>query len=192
MILSPAQIAQYAAAAGFAGNDLATAVGIALAESGGNPADYNKEPQDVPGNYGRSSSDDGLGSYGLWQIYLAAHPEFSGENLTDPQTNANLAFSIYAIASGFRPWSTFTSGEYGMYLTPAVLTAIAPYLPAPATNLPVAPLTLDAATGQAINVVPLPLPATTAASLMPPPSSTSVLLWVGLGLAALWLFQEAM
>lgn len=191
MTLSPAQIADVAARAGFSGNDLATAVAIALAESGGNPADYNKEPQDVPGNYDRATAEDGLGSYGLWQIYLAAHPEFAGEDLTDPQTNANAAFSIYAIAGGFRPWSTYTSGEYGMYQTQAVMAAIAPYLPQPAKPAPSTALTLDAATGQPIVNA---LPTVTAASLVPLPPAPpfgSVLLWGILGVAALWLLSEA-
>ena len=63
--------------------------------------------------YHRLSSSDGLGSYGLWQIYLAAHPEFAGDNLYDPQTNANDAYEIYQRAgNSFSPWSTFKSGAY--------------------------------------------------------------------------------
>jgi hypothetical protein len=188
--LSPAQIAQYAAAAGFTGNDLLTAVDIALAESnGGNPNAYFNESQDVPGRYGRTSANDGKGSYGLWQIYLAAHPEFAGENLADPQTNANAAYSIYAIAGGFTPWSTYTSGEYGMYESPAVLAAVAAFAPSvqPAN---VQPLTLDASTGQ-----PIVSPAEIAAGAYLPPASpsvTDVLLWGGLAVGTLWLLSEVM
>lgn len=189
MTLSPAQIAQYAAAAGFSGADLVTAVAIALAESGGNPNDYNSEPQDVPGRYGRISVNDGLGSQGLWQIYLAAHPEFAGENLLDPQTNANAAYSIYAVAgNNFTPWSTYTSGEYGMFETPAMLAQVQPSFPsAPLPGAP-APLTLDAATGQPVN---LPVATASLAPLPPGPSFGTVLLWGALGLAALWLVSEA-
>jgi hypothetical protein len=186
MNLSPAQIAEYAAAAGFTGNDLVTAVAIALAESGGNSSNYNKEPQDVPGKFNRSSSSDGRGSYGLWQIYLAAHPEFAGANLMDPQTNAAAAYSLYAV-EGFHPWSTYTSGEYGMYETPAMLAQVQP--PAPA------PLILDAATGQPVtDTAPPPMYAAVDPSLlMPAPSTPSfgtVALWALLGVAALWLFNE--
>lgn len=115
MHLTYDQVLAYAQAAGF-GTDSQTAAAIALAESRGNTQAYNKEPQDVPGRYNRTSEDDGLGSYGLWQIYLAAHPELSGVDLTDPQNNANAAFSVYSEAGGFHPWSTFKSGAYQEYM----------------------------------------------------------------------------
>jgi hypothetical protein len=183
--LSASQIAQYAAAAGFSGNDLATAVAIAMAESqGGNPNAYFSEPQDVPGHYGRLSPNDGLGSYGLWQIYLAAHPEFAGENLLDPQTNANAAYSIYAIAGGFTPWSTYTQNLYQQYM-PAALTAAASLSPVQASA---APLVLDAATGQPI--APADVAAMVAATA-PEPSLTDVLLLGGLAIFALWIYAEA-
>jgi hypothetical protein len=183
MNLSAGQIAQYAANAGFAGNDLVTAVAIALAESnGGNPNAYYSEPQDVPGRYGRASVNDGLGSYGLWQIYLAAHPEFAGENLADPQTNANAAYSIYAVAGGFAPWSTYTSGEYGMYETPAMLAQVTGGGPPPA----------QPATGQAVvSATPAAqLPLITAAAA-PQSSTTDYVILGGLGLLAALLISEA-
>jgi soluble lytic murein transglycosylase-like protein len=89
----------YARAAGFSGGDLAIAIAIAFAESSGNP--------DAVG-------DLDLGrSIGLWQINLAAHPEYTEEELYDPQTNANAAFTIYRQAgNSFRPWTTFNTGAY--------------------------------------------------------------------------------
>ena len=187
--LSPAQIAQYAAAAGFAGNDLLTAVDIALAESGGNPAAYNPETAASGG------TPQGQGSYGLWQIYLKMHPEFAGMNLADPQTNANAAYSIYAIAGGFTPWSTYTGGQYQQYM-PAALSAAASL--SPASNLPGSPyqgpgspnmpLVLDAATGQPI--APADVAAMVAATV-PEPSLTDVLLLGGLAIFALWIYAEA-
>lgn len=113
--LSFAALVQLAQNAGF-GADSQTAAAIAMAESGGDPNAYNPEPQDVPGKYDRVSADDGLGSYGLWQIYAAAHPEFNGQDLTDPDTNAGAAFQTYTNSSGFRAWSTFKSGAYQKYL----------------------------------------------------------------------------
>jgi hypothetical protein len=184
MNLSAGQIAQYAAAAGFSGADLVTAVAIALAESGGgNPNAYNKEPQDVPGYFDRASAEDGLGSYGLWQIYLAAHPEFAGENLLDPQTNANAAYAIYAVAGGFHPWSTYTSGEYGMYETPAMLAQVSPPGPQQTAAQPTAGQAVVSATPSAAmqNLMTVP----------PAPSVTDILLVGGLGLAALLLLNEA-
>lgn len=109
--------------AGF-GADAGTAAAIAIAESN-NPATnpptanseaYNPEPQDVPGKYCRDNSDDGLGSYGLMQIYRAAHPEFACVDLTNPQQNMQAAFKLYSESGGFRPWSTFKSGAYQEFL----------------------------------------------------------------------------
>lgn len=111
--LSASQIAAYASAAGFSGNDLATAVAIALAESGGNTNAYNPETA--------AGAPSGQGSFGLWQIYLNAHPEFDGWNLYDPQQNANAAYEIYAAAgNSFSPWSTYNGGQYQSYLSEAM------------------------------------------------------------------------
>jgi hypothetical protein len=105
----PSQIATLADNAGFSGNDLAIAIAVALAESGGNPNAYNAETA--------AGTPKGKGSFGLWQIYLNAHPEFAGQNLYDPQTNANAAFSVYSKSGGnFQAWSTFKSGAYTNYI----------------------------------------------------------------------------
>jgi hypothetical protein len=99
--LSASQIAVVAANAGFSGDDLVTAVAVALAESSGNPK-ANGDLSITPG-----------GSVGLWQVNLRWHPEFKDVDLTDPQTNANAAYSIYEAADySFSPWSTFTTGAY--------------------------------------------------------------------------------
>jgi len=132
-VLSPSQIQAYAAAAGFTGDDLNTAVAIALAESSGNPGaigDQSLAPTRGP-------------SYGLWQINIGskANPQFASVNLFDPQTNANAAYSIYSSIGGFgttRGWTTYTSGEYAAYLQPT-----SPAAPAP--------VTLDASTGQPVD-----------------------------------------
>lgn len=106
---SPSSIYGYAANAGFSGSDLVTAVAIALAESGGNANAYNPELAAQALN----GAPDGQGSAGLWQIYQFAHPEFEGEDLYDPQTNANAAFSVYSDAgNSFSPWTTFKSAAY--------------------------------------------------------------------------------
>jgi hypothetical protein len=105
-------IADYARRAGFSGEDLLIAVAIALAESGGDPNAYNPETA--------AGTPPGEGSYGLWQIYRKAHPEFAGQNLFDPQTNANAAFAVYLAAGrSFRPWTTFNLGRYVAFLDDA-------------------------------------------------------------------------
>ena len=101
---SVSDIAGYARKAGFSGADLAIAVAIAYAESGGK--------SDAIGDL-----DLGV-SVGLWQINLRAHPQYTREELLDPQANANAAFDIYQAAGGsFSPWTTFRSGSYEQYLS---------------------------------------------------------------------------
>lgn len=99
---TPLSIGGYARNAGFSGFDLGVAVAIAYAESSGNPA---------------AIGDVDLGvSVGLWQINLAAHPEYSQDELLDPQTNANAAFAVYSAAgNSFSPWTTFNTGAYNQY-----------------------------------------------------------------------------
>ena len=53
---------------------------VALAESSGNPA--------AVGDMNIPNVAAAGGSVGLWQINKAAHPEFAGQDLTDPQINA--------------------------------------------------------------------------------------------------------
>ena len=93
----PTTIAGYAQNAGFSGEDLLIAVAIAYAESSGDP---------------QAVGDNG-DSIGLWQINLPNHPEYQGQDLTNPQVNANAAYAIYSAAgNSFSPWSTFKSGAY--------------------------------------------------------------------------------
>jgi hypothetical protein len=113
MRLTPKQIADLASNAGFQGNDLVTAVAVALAESGGKVAAYNPELQ--------AGATEGKGSFGLWQIYRTAHPEFATWNLDDPQLNAQAAYIVYQNAGySFRPWSTFKTGAYQVYVNQAI------------------------------------------------------------------------
>jgi Lysozyme like domain len=107
--LSASDIAVYAANAGFMGDDLVTAIAIALAESGGDPQ--------VEGDSGTS--------YGLWQIHWTVHPEFDKASLKDPQYNANAAFSLYQKRGGlFGDWSTYTGWTPNGYVTPPYLAHV--------------------------------------------------------------------
>lgn len=99
------QLRVLAEAAGFQGDDAITAAAIALAESSGNPKAYNPETA--------AGTPINFGSYGLWQIYLNAHPEFANQNLYDAATNARAAFSVYRSAGdSFTPWSTYKNAAY--------------------------------------------------------------------------------
>lgn len=109
--LTASQIKNLAENAGFTGDDLNTSVAIALAESQGDPQAH-----------GDTTIGSGTGSFGLWQIYSDAHPEYGPDftALYDPQTNANAAFAIYQTAGNrFTPWSTFKSGVYRSFLSQA-------------------------------------------------------------------------
>lgn len=164
--LTPAQIQYYAQAAGFSGADLATAVAVALAESGGNASVYNAETA------AKGGTPQGQGSYGLWQIYLKDHPEYAGWNLFDPATNAAAAFGIYSASGGtFTQWATFNSGAYQQF-SAAASSATAP------------PITIDASTGQVVDdsTDVSALPTIDSSGVITPPASS------GLDLNSLILF----
>lgn len=106
--MDAAGIAAVAKGAGLTDPDkLATAVAIALAESGGNPSAHNAKPPD--------------NSYGLWQINMlgamgpSRRKQFgitSNEQLFDPAINARAMMIISSNGSNFRPWTTFTGGAF--------------------------------------------------------------------------------
>jgi len=107
--LSYQQLVDLAKNDGFTYADANIDAAIALAESKGNPLAYNPEIN--------ANTPPFLGSYGLWQIYLKAHPEFAGQNLYDQQTNANAAFDIYTKrGNSFKDWSTYNNGDYQSYI----------------------------------------------------------------------------
>ena len=110
--ISDAEIAGYAKAAGVSGDNLAIAVAVALAESGGNTDAHNAIPPDD--------------SYGLWQINMlgsmgtARMKQFglsAKSDLFNPATNAKAMFQISGGGTNWKPWSTYTSGKYRVYLS---------------------------------------------------------------------------
>jgi len=156
-----AQLQQLAANVGFSGDDLATAVAIALAESGGNP---------------NATGDNGT-SYGLWQIHWTVHPEFDKTRLFDPQYNANAAYSIYSRRGSFADWTTYKTGAYVQFL---------PSVP----PLTLTPLTIDAGTSQPIaDSTPTPdFSVAQAAVFSSPAPSPSLGVLIGVGAAAIGLY----
>lgn len=110
-VISDAQIAGAAKAAGFSGGQVAIITAIALAESSGNIYAHNPVPPD--------------NSYGLTQINMLGGmgPErrkryglTSNDQLFDPVTNMRAAYDISSQGKNWRPWSTYTSGAYRLYL----------------------------------------------------------------------------
>lgn len=107
--LTPVQIATYAKNAGFSGQGLIYAIAICLAESGGQVGIINK-----------SDKTD----YGLWQINIKAHPQYTPARLlSDPAYNASAAYQISSGGKNWNPWTTFTNGAYNNYISTAVKAA---------------------------------------------------------------------
>lgn len=89
--LSAEEIYRYAVMAGFTPDQAVTMTAIALAESSGNTGAHNPHGED---------------SRGLWQINSAVHPEFDGQDLYDPLTNAKAAYSVSINGTDISPWTT--------------------------------------------------------------------------------------
>lgn len=100
--LSGPQLTQLALQAGFPPADAQTAAAVALAESSGNPNALNPS-----------------GASGLWQILRSAHKELFQQYVwNDPAQNAKMAFIVWQQAgNSFRPWTTYTSGRYKLFMT---------------------------------------------------------------------------
>lgn len=105
-VLTTAKIGMYARGAGFPESEIGTAIGVAMAESGGDTNAHNAKPPDD--------------SYGLWQINMlgslgpARRKQFGitkNEQLYDPSTNAKAAYMVWK-GSGWNAWTTYTSGKY--------------------------------------------------------------------------------
>jgi tape measure domain-containing protein len=110
-LIGPAGLAQLASAAGFPASEIATAVAVAMAESGGNPNSvYTNGPNtDAPGSH----------DLGLWQINDFFNTDaLKLGNWADPLTNARMAFYAWH-NRGWRDWTTFVTGRYLEFLNGA-------------------------------------------------------------------------
>lgn len=102
-VLSDAEIAGAASAAGFSGTSLTIAVAVALAESSGNPN-------------AKHTNSNGSTDYGLWQINSVHSDLLRGTTWNDPVSNARMAWSISGHGDNWHPWTTYNSGAYRAYL----------------------------------------------------------------------------
>lgn len=102
MPLSVQEIDRYARGAGFSGSPEYWADAIAEAESSGDPQAYNPETA--------ANTPAGQGSYGLWQIYRYAHPQYSVAQLLTPAGNASAAYAVSSQGTNFTPWTTYNTG----------------------------------------------------------------------------------
>lgn len=122
--LTMEQIAGYAKQAGFPDSEIATAVAVAMAESGGDTTAYNQ-------NSNRSTD------YGLWQINTVHGPLLTqyGDKF-DPLANAKMALTVWQRAGNkWTPWVVYKSGVYRIHLLEAQRAAAKPA--DTATNPPV-------------------------------------------------------
>ncbi|TDD92506.1 transglycosylase SLT domain-containing protein [Actinomadura rubrisoli] len=107
--MSPGEIADVAAKAGFRGRDLEVAVAVALAESSGRPGSNAAGPED---------------SRGLWQINSAHFGGLDEDRLYEPLYNAKAAHRVWEESKSFRPdpwnaWSTYQNGLHKPFLDDA-------------------------------------------------------------------------
>ena len=97
-VLSPIEIGQAAAAAGFPADQIPMAVAVALAESSGRPNATNRN---------RNGSTD----YGLWQINSVHGALLRDGSWSNPTDNARMAYKVWKQAgSSWRPWVTYKTG----------------------------------------------------------------------------------
>lgn len=111
--LTAPQIAAYAKQAGFSGVNVALAVAVSLAESGGKT--------DAIGG----PNSDGTYDYGLWQINSVHSDLLSSGRWDLPTDNARMAYSVWR-ASGWHAWTTYNTGAYVSHLGSANAAAANP------------------------------------------------------------------
>lgn len=101
--LTDAQIATWAKSSGFTGDDVAIAVAVALAESGGRYAAVS------PPNF------NGTRDYGLWQINSVHAQLFAQYPTWWDASNGKMAKDVHA-RQGWRAWTTYNTGAYLLFL----------------------------------------------------------------------------
>lgn len=106
-------IALAAQQAGF-GDSIATAVAVALAESGGNELAVN------------TRNTNGSADYGLWQINSVHAADLKAGDWRKPTDNAKMAYAVYSRAGQkWTPWVAYNNGRYKMFETRAKIAAAA-------------------------------------------------------------------
>lgn len=104
--LNATQIGRVAHAAGFRGEQLVTAIAVALGESSGQVEVVNS-----------------IGCVGLWQInqpvHVRARPTWTRAWLQVAANNAAAAWALSNRGTSWGPWVVYTSGSYRRFLTAA-------------------------------------------------------------------------
>lgn len=111
MAVADVEIARAALAGGWPQDKVATAVAVALAESGGEPTATNK-------------NDNGTTDYGLWQINSIHKADLDSGNWQNPTDNARMAYNVFRRAgNSFSPWYAYRSGKHYAYMSRGALAA---------------------------------------------------------------------
>lgn len=106
--ISDEQLAAWAYAAGWRGEDVRIAVAIAHAESSVNPEATNR-------------NTNGSTDYGLLQINSIHAAILASGDWRDPAANMRMGFAVWTQAGGsFEPWVTYWSGSYRKHLNNTV------------------------------------------------------------------------
>ena len=95
-------VAAFANKYGLIGHQLVISVAVARAESG---FDYEAEHK----------NDDGSIDRGLWQIN-SVHDQYGSSLLLTPDYNAFAMSQISSTGRNWNPWTTYTSGDYLIYV----------------------------------------------------------------------------
>jgi hypothetical protein len=114
------KLVQTLTSAGFSGQSLVTAYGIAKAESGGRANAFN--PTGLDKSYGlfqinMENNDPRNPNMGIKRnaAYLKKYGDmgYKGpQSLYDPKINAKIAYDMSKGGTNFKPWTTYTSGKY--------------------------------------------------------------------------------
>lgn len=112
--LTDRQIAAAVKAAGFPRESWATAIAVALAESGGNSDAVNR------------ANSNGSTDYGLFQINSVHAGLLNGGNWRDPVYNAKMALEISSNGTNWAPWVAYTTKRHIPYMARATRAAGVP------------------------------------------------------------------
>jgi hypothetical protein len=138
--LTPGEIAHCIASTKMPAAEWATAIAVALAESGGDTDalgvnDKGTMPTPAPVTWGSYDC-------GLWQVNNYWHgAKMVALNWRDPYANAELAYRAWLEGkSTWRPWSTFNSGAHARFMPHAAIGLAHPFpvrpFPAVAVSVP--------------------------------------------------------
>lgn len=114
--LSDSQLASVVKQAGFPASSWPTAIAIILAESGGNPNATHKNL-------------NGSTDYGLFQINSVHGSLLQQGSWSDPVANARMGLAVSSNGSNWKPWTTFNTGAYRLFLPRASNASGSPVTP---------------------------------------------------------------